>query len=387
MDVYLVGGAVRDRLLGLTTQEKDWVVINATPSDLKSLGYKQVGKSFPVFIHPKTGEEYALARKETKSGKGYYGFKIDSNPNVTLEEDLNRRDLTINAIAEDNKGQIIDPFNGQQDLSNRVLRHVSDAFVEDPLRVLRISRFKAKLHDLNFEIAPETKKLLEEIVESGELKTLVPERIWQETYKALCEPRFDQYFQTLIDLRALNQVFPEITHMNSDFSENHIVQTAIKKAVNPKIKFCSIFLVMLENNHQSLKDAIITMQERMNIPNDFKNLVLLVENIYPILFSSDSNEKKEFSAEQYLNIIEKLDALRKPGNLDEVLEVISLKKNYSNIETTVSLIRKSLILAQSVKINNLQEDGLEGSVIGEKLRELRLNKIKEELKHPKQAYR
>jgi tRNA nucleotidyltransferase (CCA-adding enzyme) len=387
MDVYLVGGAVRDRLLGLTTQEKDWVVINATPSDLKSLGYKQVGKSFPVFIHPKTGEEYALARKETKSGKGYYGFKIDSNPNVTLEEDLNRRDLTINAIAEDNKGQIIDPFNGQQDLSNRVLRHVSDAFVEDPLRVLRISRFKAKLHDLNFEIAPETKKLLEEIVESGELKTLVPERIWQETYKALCEPRFDQYFQTLIDLRALNQVFPEITHMNSDFSENHIVQAAIKKAVNPKIKFCSIFLVMLENNHQSLKDAIITMQERMNIPNDFKNLVLLVENIYPILFSSDSNEKKEFSAEQYLNIIEKLDALRKPGNLEEVLEVISLKKNYSNIETTVSLIRKSLILAQSVKINNLQEDGLEGSVIGEKLRELRLNKIKEELKHPKQAYR
>jgi len=379
MDVYLVGGAVRDRLLGLTTQEKDWVVINATPSDLKSLGYKQVGKSFPVFIHPKTGEEYALARKETKSGKGYYGFKIDSNPNVTLEEDLNRRDLTINAIAEDNKGQIIDPFNGQQDLSNRVLRHVSDAFVEDPLRVLRISRFKAKLHALNFEIAPETKKLLEEIVESGELKTLVPERIWLETYKALCEPRFDQYFQTLIDLRALNQVFPEITHMNSDFSENHIVQTAIKKAVNPKIKFCSIFLVMLENNHQSLKDAIITMQERMNIPNDFKNLVLLVENIYPILFSSDSNEKKEFSAEQYLNIIEKLDALRKPSNLEEVLEVISLKKNYSDVKETVSLIRKSLVLAQSVKINNLQEDGLEGSVIGEKLRELRLNKIKEEL--------
>ena len=383
MDVYLVGGAVRDRLLGLTTQEKDWVVINATPSDLKSLGYKQVGKSFPVFIHPKTGEEYALARKETKSGKGYYGFKIDSNPNVTLEEDLNRRDLTINAIAEDNKGQIIDPFNGQKDLSNRVLRHVSAAFVEDPLRVLRVSRFKAKLHDLNFEIAPETKNLLEEIVESGELKTLVPERIWQETYKALCEPRFDQYFQTLIELGALNQVFPEITHMNSDFSKNHIVQTAIKKVVSPKVKFCSIFLVMLENNHQSLKDAIITMQKRMNIPNDFKNLVLLVENIYPMLFSSDSNEKKEFSAEQCLNIIEKLDALRKPSNLEELLEVISLKKDYSNIETTVSLIRKSLVLAQSVKINNLQEDGLEGSAIGEKLRELRLNKIKEELQHPK----
>tara|TARA_B100001750_G_scaffold226253_1_gene218861 strand:- start:996 stop:2147 length:1152 start_codon:yes stop_codon:yes gene_type:complete len=383
MDVYLVGGAIRDRLLGLISQEKDWVVINAIPSDLTKLGYKQVGKSFPVFIDPKTGEEYALARKEIKSGEGYYGFKIDSSPNVTLEEDLYRRDLTINAMAENNKGQIIDPFNGQEDLSNRVLRHVSNAFVEDPLRVLRVSRFKAKLYDLNFEIAPETKKLLEEIVESGELQTLVPERIWQETYKALCEPRFDQYFQTLIDLKALNQVFPEITHINSDFSENHIVQAAIKKAVSPKIKFCSIFLVMLEDNHQSLRDAITAMQERMNIPNDFKNLVLLVENIYPMLFSSNSNEKKEFSAEQCLNIIERLDALRKPSNLEEVLEVISLKKNHSNIEATVSMIRKSLDLAQSVKINNLKEDGLKGSVIGEKLRELRLNKIKEELKLPK----
>ena len=383
MDVYLVGGAIRDRLLGLASKEKDWVVVNATPSDLTNLGYKQVGKSFPVFIHPKTGEEYALARKEIKSGKGYYGFKIDSSPNVTLEEDLYRRDLTINAMAEDKKGQIIDPFNGQKDITNRVLRHVSYAFIEDPLRVLRVSRFKAKLHDLSFEIAPETKKLLGEIAESGELQTLVPERIWQETYKALCEPRFDQFFQTLIDLEALDQVFPEITHMNSDFSQSHIIQAAIKEEVTPKIKFCSIFLVMLENKHQCLKDAVTAMQERMNIPNDYKNLVLLLENIYPMLFFSDGNEKKEFSPEQYLNIIEKLDALRKPSNLEEVLEVIGLKKNYSNIETTVSLIRKSLVLAQSVKINNLQEDGLEGSVIGEKLRELRLNKIKEELKRPK----
>ena len=383
MDVYLVGGAIRDRLLGLKSQEKDWVVINATPSDLTRLGYKQVGKSFPVFIHPKTGEEYALARKEIKSGEGYYEFKIDSSPNVTLEEDLYRRDLTINAMAEDDTGKIIDPFKGQKDISNRVLRHVSDAFVEDPLRVLRVSRFKAKLHDLSFEIAPETKKLLEEIVESGELQTLVPERIWQETYKALCELRFDQYFQTLIDLGALDQVFPEIAHMNSDFSENHIVQAATKKGVSPKIKFCSIFLIMLEANNQSLKDAIMAMQKRMNIPNDFKNLVLLVENIYPMLFSSDSNKINEFNAEQCLNFIEKLDALRKPSNLEEVLEVINLKKNYCDTEAAVSLIRKSLVLAQSVKINNLQENGLEGSIIGEKLRELRLNKIKEELKNLK----
>lgn len=379
MDVYLVGGAIRDRLLGLTTQEKDWVVINAIPSDLTKLGYKQVGKSFPVFIHPKTGEEYALARKEMKSGKGYYGFKIDSSPNVTLKEDLYRRDLTINAMAEDNTGQIIDPFNGQKDLSNRVLRHVSAAFAEDPLRLLRVSRFKAKLHDLNFEIAPETIRLLEEIVESGELEALVPERIWQETYKALCEPRFDQYFQTLINLKALNQVFPEITHMNSNFSENHIIQVAIKNGVTPKVKFSSLFLVMLEQGSETVKNAVITMQKRVNFPNDFKNLALLVDSIYPIFFNGKASKKNAFNAEKCLSIIEKLDALRKPSNLEEVLEVISLKKNYSDVEETVSLIRKSLVLAQSVKINNLQEDGLEGSVIGEKLRELRLNKIKEEL--------
>jgi len=379
MDVYLVGGAIRDRLLGLTSQEKDWVVINATASDLTKLGYKQVGKSFPVFIHPKTGEEYALARKEIKSGKGYYGFKIDSSPNVTLEEDLYRRDLTINAMAEDNTGQIIDPFNGQKDLSNRVLRHVSAAFVEDPLRVLRVSRFKAKLHDLNFEIAPETIRLLEEIVESGELETLVPERIWQETYKALCEPRFDQYFQTLINLKALNQIFPEITHMNSNFSENHIIQAAIKHGVTPKVKFGSLFLVMLEQGSETVKNAVITMQKRVNFPNDYKNLALLVDSIYPIFFNGKDSEKNAFTAEKCLSIIEKLDALRKPSNLEEVLEVISLKKNYSDVKETVSLIRKSLVLARSVKINNLQEDGLEGSVIGEKLRELRLNKIKEEL--------
>ena len=171
--------------------------------------------------------------------------------------------------------------------------------------------------------------------------------------------------------------------MNSGFSDSYIVQAAIKKEVCPKIRFCSIFLLMLEDGELSLKDIITAMQKRINIPNDYKNLVLLLENLYPMLFSSDGHEKTEFSAEQYLNIIEKLDALRNPSNLDEVLEVIALKKNYSNIETTVSLIRKSLVLAQSVKINNLQEDGLEGSVIGQKLRELRLNKIKEKLKLPK----
>jgi tRNA nucleotidyltransferase (CCA-adding enzyme) len=157
MEIYLVGGAIRDRLLNLPSGEKDWVVIHATPLEMKHLGYKQVGKSFPVFIHPETGEEYALARKEVKTGTGYHGFDFDANPDITLEEDLSRRDLTINAIAENKDGEIIDPFNGREDLSKRILRHVSEAFKEDPLRVLRIARFRAKLFNFGFNIADETK--------------------------------------------------------------------------------------------------------------------------------------------------------------------------------------------------------------------------------------
>ena len=208
MKVYLVGGAVRDKLLGIPVKEKDWVVVGSTPQEMRDKGYKQVGKDFPVFINPKTGEEYALARTERKSGHGYTGFEFDTNPNVTLEEDLARRDLTINAIAQDEDGTLIDPFNGQEDIKNKKLRHVSDAFSEDPLRVLRVARFKANLK--NFEITKETLQKIEEVIISNEMKYLTGERIWLELIKSHDPLRF---FFALKDIspETLLDIFPHAT--------------------------------------------------------------------------------------------------------------------------------------------------------------------------------
>ncbi|WP_180191104.1 multifunctional CCA addition/repair protein [Acinetobacter sp. YH01006] len=210
MQVYLVGGAVRDHLLGHPYHEKDYVVVGATPAQMLDLGYQPVGKDFPVFLHPKTKEEYALARTERKSGTGYHGFDFHTDISVTLEQDLIRRDLTINAMAMDDAGQIYDPYGGQQDLNNRVLRHVSDAFVEDPLRVLRIARFAARYTSAGFVIADETLALMQRLTESGELNALTSERVWKETSRALTERHADVYFEVLRQCGALKVLFPEI---------------------------------------------------------------------------------------------------------------------------------------------------------------------------------
>ena len=207
MKTYLVGGAVRDKLLGIEPKERDWVVVGSSPEEMKSQGYIQVGKDFPVFIHPKTGEEYALARTERKSGHGYTGFEFNINPSITLEEDLERRDLTINAIAEDEKGSLIDPFNGQQDIKDKKLRHVSNAFSEDPLRVLRVLRFKTNFPD--FEIVPETEDKINEIISSGELEYLTGERIWLEMYKTKNIVNFLKY---IIDYK-LGFLFPGLSEI------------------------------------------------------------------------------------------------------------------------------------------------------------------------------
>jgi len=191
---YLVGGAVRDQLLGLPVKERDWVVVGATPQEMLDQGYQQVGKDFPVFLHPESGEEYALARIERKSGKGYTGFDCDAAPTVTLEEDLKRRDLTINAIAQAEDGSLIDPYGGQQDLENRILRHVSEAFVEDPLRILRLARFAARFKNLGFKIAEETQKLMLKMVRAGEVSDLVAERVWKELDRALGEQDPEVFF-------------------------------------------------------------------------------------------------------------------------------------------------------------------------------------------------
>ena len=375
MQIYLVGGAIRDRLLGFPPPyENDWVVVNGTPEDLNSRGYKKVGKSFPVYINPHTGDEYALARKESKTGAGYHGFDFDANPNITLEEDLARRDLTINAIAEDENGLLIDPYKGQEDLDNRKLRHVSLAFKEDPLRVLRIARFKAKLHNLGFTITEETYSLITEIVESGELLALVPERIWLETEKTLKHSRFDQYFKTLIRINALDQIYPDLAGLQKDFFSNIIFQQASQEMVSTKYRFAVIFYALLKEKNSDIKEIIESMQKSMNFPNSYKEIPLLLNNSFSLI----DKDISKFTSEHILTIIEKLNALKKPENLQAIFQLIDMDLD-RNFNDKKELLEKSLTSALTIQISNIKEKGLQGSDIGLKLRELRLNKIQESL--------
>jgi len=375
MQIYLVGGAIRDRLLGFPPPyENDWVVVNGTPEDLNSRGYKKVGKSFPVYINPHTGDEYALARKESKTGAGYHGFDFDANPNITLEEDLARRDLTINAIAEDENGLLIDPYKGQEDLDNRKLRHVSLAFKEDPLRVLRIARFKAKLHNLGFTITEETYSLITEIVESGELLSLVPERIWLETEKTLKHSRFDQYFKTLIQINALDQIYPDLAGLQKDFFSHIIFQQASQEMVSKKYRFAVIFYALLKEKNSDIKEIIESMQKSMNFPNSYKEIPLLLNNSFSLI----DKDISKFTPEHILTIIEKLNALKKPENLQAIFKLIDMDLD-RNFNDKKELIEKSLTSALTIQISNIEEEGLQGSDIGLKLRELRLNKIQESL--------
>ena len=234
MEIYLVGGAVRDTLLGITVKEKDWVVVGATKEDLTKLGYKQVGSNFPVFLHPETKEEYALARTERKSGIGHKGFSFDTKPDVTLEEDLRRRDLTINAMAQSEDGSLIDPFNGQTDLENKILKQVSDAFQEDPLRVFRVARFAAKLNHLGFSIDGKTMNTMNKLSLSGELETLPKERVWQETYKALQEKSPAEYFRVLIESKAT------LGLKNIEKIDLNMFALIASKISNPKLRWASL---------------------------------------------------------------------------------------------------------------------------------------------------
>ena len=210
MKIYLVGGAVRDALLGLPVTERDWVVVGATPDEMQAKGFRPVGQDFPVFLHPKTQEEYALARTERKSGHGYGGFTFHAAPDVSLDDDLVRRDLTINAMAQEEGGQVFDPFNGRMDLKARLLRHVSPSFAEDPLRVLRVARFAARYHWLGFRVADDTLVLMRQLADSGELDYLVPERVWKETSRALMERDPQVFFQVLHACGALKVLLPEL---------------------------------------------------------------------------------------------------------------------------------------------------------------------------------
>ena len=300
MKVYLVGGAVRDKLLGIPVKEKDWVVVGSTPQEMRDKGYKQVGKDFPVFINPKTGEEYALARTERKSGHGYTGFEFDTNPNVTLEEDLARRDLTINAIAQDEDGTLIDPFNGQEDIKNKKLRHVSDAFSEDPLRVLRVARFKANLK--NFEITKETLQKIEKVVTSNEMKYLTGERIWLELIKSHDPLRF---FFALKDIspETLLDIFPHAT-IKSDKQPS--IDPYTGDITHDEIKYMTkeeedrVFDRRMVNHPDYLdwpKYVQISYLLWQFVPPDSKAMDVALENI------SAPNECKELSKLLYFNLL------------------------------------------------------------------------------------
>ena len=371
MQTYLVGGAIRDRLLGLPAPyEKDWVVVNGTPDQLKSKGYKKVGKSFPVFIDPETGEEYALARRERKTSSGYHGFEFDAGPEISLEEDLSRRDLTINAIAEDEEGNLIDPYGGRDDLNNRVLRHVSEAFREDPLRVLRIARFKAKLSQFDFIIADETINLVQNLVGSGELSSLVPERTWLETEKVFKADNFNEYFITLINLNAFNQIYPDLKDLDSEFFSSHLILESAKQDYSPEIRFASIFYSLLKRGEKDIKNRIEAMQENMRFANSYKRLPIMLNNSLALIEEHTS----KFTADHQLRIIESIDAIRNPENLDQISQLIMLDHS-SDFTQKLAVLQKSLDHAKNIKINNLDESKLAGNEIAKHIRELRLKAI------------
>ena len=291
MKVFIVGGAVRDELLGLPVKERDYVVVGATPEDMARQGYKPVGKDFPVFLHPKTHEEYALARTERKSGRGYKGFTVYASPEVTLEEDLKRRDLTINAIAKADDGTLVDPFQGKKDLRDGVLRHVSEAFAEDPVRILRVARFAARF---GFRVADETMRLMKQMVASGETDYLVPERVWQEFSKGLAEPRPEKMFEILEQSGLRQKLVPEIAAIPGKWPSSVPARFALLT--------------------WPLQEAQVTaLSERLRAPNEMRELAVTA--------SRCRNKLRSPTPEGLLELFKSADAFRRPERFGELLEV------------------------------------------------------------------
>ncbi len=297
MKTYVVGGAVRDELLGLPVQDRDHVVVGATPEEMERLGYKPVGKDFPVFLHPKTHEEYALARTERKSGRGYKGFTVHAAPDVTLEDDLRRRDLTINAMAKAEDGTLVDPFGGRQDLGKRLLRHVSEAFAEDPVRILRVARFAARF---GFAVAPETMALMQQMVSSGEADYLVAERVWQEFAKGLQEEHPERMFQVLEESGLRAKLLPELAALPARF------------AGSPAVRFALLAWPMAEGQ-------VVALCERLKAPGEARELALA---------ASRNRERLQAvpgaTPAALLELLKRADAFRRPERFAELLEVAQL---------------------------------------------------------------
>jgi tRNA nucleotidyltransferase (CCA-adding enzyme) len=339
MQVYLVGGAVRDGLLGLGVKERDWVVVGSTREELLRLKYREVGRDFPVFLHPESHEEYALARLERKTAPGYRGFAVEFGPQVTLEEDLARRDLTINAIARAADGTLVDPYGGRRDLDRRLLRHVSAAFVEDPVRILRVARFAARFAPLGFKVAPETMELMRAMVERGEVNALVAERVWQETEKALRESAAAEFFRVLRECGALKIVYPEVDalfgvpqppqwHPEIDTGVHTfmVLDQAARMSSDPRVRFAALVHDLgkgttphaewpSHRGHEERSVALIdALCERLRVPSEYRELSVIVAR-----YHGNVHRAFELRPNTILEILEKTDAFRRPERFSQAL--------------------------------------------------------------------
>jgi tRNA nucleotidyltransferase (CCA-adding enzyme) len=400
MKTYLVGGAVRDELLGRKPGERDWVVVGATPHEMEKRGFRQVGREFPVFIHPDTGEEHALARTERKVGPGYKGFEVHAAPDVTLEDDLRRRDLTVNAMAQDENGELIDPFGGKADVEARILRHVSDAFVEDPVRILRVARFAARFYRLGFNVAEETLALMRKMVESGEADALVPERVWQELDRALGEPDPQVFLQVLRDCGALAVLFPELDclfgipqvakyHPEIDTGVHlmMVMQQAALLSEDPQVRFAALLHDLgkgitpqkelpKHTAHEARGVPLVeAFCERYRVPKDYRELAVLV-----CRYHLHVHRAFEMRSDTILKTLEALDVFRRPERFEQFLLACEAdsrgRAGYENREfPEVQFLRDCATAAGAVDTASIKEKGFAGEAFAEALREKRVTAI------------
>ncbi len=362
MEIYLVGGAVRDRLLGLEVKDRDWVVVGATPDEMLSRGFKPVGQDFPVFLHPDTGEEYALARTERKSGKGYTGFTFHASPEVTLEDDLVRRDLTINAIAQSEDGGLHDPWGGRRDLEQRLLRHVSPAFVEDPLRVLRVARFYARFAHLGFEVADETLALMRTLSAGDELDHLTPERVWQECLRALTTQSPTHFFRLLQAVEALPKLIPDSSNLDCDRLQQLINQLPGDLPHSAERVFALLAWVLTESlDDASAHAAISELCNRLRIPNRFRDLALKARRHAESLSRFD-----QLDADQRLAQLKGLDLLRRPEQLEDLV-AISQAIHPAQPPGRLRGLKRLIDACKKIDSRALMAEGFKGKALGEAL--------------------
>ncbi len=372
MDIFLVGGAVRDRLLGIEPGERDWVVLGSTAEEMLALGFRRLDAEFPVFAHPETGEEYALARREQKAGAGHKGFIVEFDAGVTLEEDLRRRDLRVNAIAESSTGNLIDPFGGRADLEARVLRHVSPAFVEDPLRVLRAARFAARFAGLGFEIAPSTRELMKTMSESDDMRFLSGGRIWKEMDRALATDHPARFFLELELCGALPILFPEIVSEHESRGSLATLDTAGQRDPRPELRFAALINICSGTDSRATTQILEHLDQRFPLPKKYAELARIVSLSCPAAAASDG-------AEMY-SALEAVDAFRRPERFADALIVCEALGAGGAADKPMTRLQKAFQAAAAVSGADIARNGAGGAETGAELTRLRLRAIAKALK-------